>query len=428
MMRMRQRVVFLLVAVVLVITAFQVGYFDKKWSLFQRETLQDVTAELRKLGRPILKVTSTQVVLDNDVDNEWLKITKSSETHSVEFEELISQSSDPNLRFFAGKSLPPWLSRTDIMRMNIMSQNKVLGLKPIPFRDKITRVVYDIGVSYPELNMSKINCDNQCAVAKTVNDTYEIFAFHLDRVLGVNRSLPMIARNRFPKLTDNPNITIHDGKVRPIVWFEPGLLHGGKYQGDQNSWDLSFDQYLRLLKARCWDELFTNIDPSICRVPYRLIEWTRMALFDFLLQNYDRLDRFCCGYHNVSEGERCFLEHYNTACDEDPDKLMLVHIFGTILNIDRLVFIDNAGNPGRNIEQLNYKLLAGIEMFPEHCIAIIRSGLLRRMLKRSLYVDKIYWDSTGEQQIDMLIETIEKRAVKLLEFIKKENITTVPDY
>ncbi|XP_070533565.1 Golgi-associated kinase 1A-like [Ptychodera flava] len=238
----------------------------------------------------------------------------------------------------------------------------------------------------------------------------------------------MVARSLFPEFPENPNVTLHDGKVRPVVWFEPNILHGGSYQKDQNTIDVTWPGYLRILKARCWDRDNYIGDDTICNFPIRLIEWSKLALLDFLIQNYDRLDRNCCGYHNVSQGESCFRKQFHLECDGDPENLMLVHILTLSTDTSRLVFIDNAGNPKRSIDALNYKLLAGIEELPEHSVAIIKSGFLRSMLRRSLYSDNIFWNKMTDEGIDAMIETIEKRTEKLLTFIEEQNIKLVPDY
>ncbi|XP_077990007.1 Golgi-associated kinase 1A-like [Glandiceps talaboti] len=436
-MRRKNKIIVFLVVLILIITAFQFSNFDKKWQLFEKSKNAELFETPHRIGYPInfkaprakLGLFIDKSTTDANLDDKWLKITKLDKRHRPEFVESIIGLNNDNLRLVANHSIPPWFSEKDVLRLEMMSQNKVLGLKQIPYRVKISRVVYDTGIQYTlPINTTKIECREECAVVKTLKDTYEIFAFHLDRVLGINRSLPMVARTKFPKFPENPNITLHDGLMRPVVWFEPNIVHEGLYQGDQNSFDITWPGYLRILKARCFDQQNTNRDPTICVVPIRLIEWARMAILDFLIQNYDRVDRNCCGYHNKSEGESCFTQKFNLECDDDPEKLMLVHIMASYTDKSRLVLIDNAGNPGRSLENLNYKLLAGFEELPEHSIAVIKSGLLQSMLQRSLYADKLYWDAIGLTKMNDMIKTVEQRSLKLLDFMKEQNINTVPDY
>jgi len=114
---------------------------------------------------------------------------------------------------------------------------------------------------------------------KRPDDWYEVLAFHLDRVLGLNRSLPAVLRT-FPQ-SDVLPYKYTSGAPRPVVWWDPNIQHLDDRDNDQNSVPLSWVQYQELLKAHCGKKVELNAAPC---VGVHHSEWGRLALFDFLLQ------------------------------------------------------------------------------------------------------------------------------------------------
>lgn len=118
----------------------------------------------------------------------------------------------------------------------------------------------------------------RCSLVKRADDWFEVFAFHLDRVLGLNRSLPAILRSFHSDVLPNRYIS---GTPRPAVWWDPHIQHLSDEDNDQNSVPLSWVHYQKLLKAHCGSE--TDLRSAPC-VGVQHSEWGRLALFDFLLQ------------------------------------------------------------------------------------------------------------------------------------------------
>ena len=114
---------------------------------------------------------------------------------------------------------------------------------------------------------------------KRPDDWYEVLAFHLDRVLGLNRTLPAVLRT-FPQ-SDVLPYKYTSGAPRPVVWWDPDIQHLDDGENDQNSVALGWLQYQELLRARCGKEAELNSAPC---VGVNHSEWGRLALFDFLLQ------------------------------------------------------------------------------------------------------------------------------------------------
>lgn len=117
-----------------------------------------------------------------------------------------------------------------------------------------------------------------CSLIKRTDDWFEVFAFHLDRILGLNRSLPTVLRTFHSEILPYRFIR---GVPRPVVWWDPDIQHLSDGNNDQNSIPLSWVQYQKLLQAHCGSD--TDLRAPPC-VGVRHSEWGRLALFDFLLQ------------------------------------------------------------------------------------------------------------------------------------------------
>lgn len=118
----------------------------------------------------------------------------------------------------------------------------------------------------------------RCSLIKRTEDWFEVFAFHLDRVLGLNRSLPMVLRTFKSEILPYRYIS---GTPRPAVWWDPDIQHLVNRDNDQNSVPLSWLQYQELLKVHCGAEADLRTPPC---AGIHHSEWGRLALFDFLLQ------------------------------------------------------------------------------------------------------------------------------------------------
>lgn len=117
-----------------------------------------------------------------------------------------------------------------------------------------------------------------CSLIKRTDDWFEVFAFHLDRVLGLNRSLPAVMRTFQSEILPYRYIS---GTPRPVVWWDPNIEHVTDIDNDQNSVPLSWVQYQKLLQVHCGSE--TDLRSAPC-VGIHHSEWGKLALFDFILQ------------------------------------------------------------------------------------------------------------------------------------------------
>ncbi|NXH22013.1 F198A protein, partial [Bucco capensis] len=313
---------------------------------------------------------------------------------------------------------PPWFSDDDLQKMQLLAGGQVVSKTRIPAHGQVLRVGLravgdakgDVLPDSPEQDCQ----DGRCGLIKRSGDLYEVLAFHLDRVLGLNRSLPAVARRFTSHLLP---YSYTNGSLRPIIWWAPDLQHLEDANNDQNSCALGWLQYQEMLRSH--GPVLVPGDAPCSSIPRD--EWSRLALFDFLLQVHDRLDRYCCGFQ-PDPSEPCMEEMLHEKC-QNPEELALVHILVRRSAPSRLVFIDNAGRPQQPEEKLNFRLLQGIDSFPATAVAALQSGRLQSLLLDSLHMDHVLWESQGGAEgLRPLLQTIDRRAHILLQYIQEHNL------
>ncbi|NXB69502.1 F198A protein, partial [Donacobius atricapilla] len=325
------------------------------------------------------------------------------------------------------RDIPPWLSADDLQKMWLLSRGQVVSKTRVPAHGQVMRVgLRAVGDAKGDAKRdvspasSEGDCqDGRCGLIKRPGDLYEVLAFHLDRVLELNRSLPAVARRFSSHLLP---YSYTNGAPRPIIWWAPDLQHLEDANNDQNSCALGWLRYQEMLQPH--RRMLVARDTPCSSIPHS--EWSRLALFDFLLQVHDRLDRYCCGFQ-PDPSEPCVEEMLHEKC-RNPAELVLVHILVRRSVPSRLVFIDNAGRPQHPEEKLNFRLLQGIDSFPAAAVATLRSGRLQSLLLESLRLDRELWESQGGAEgLRPLLRTIDRRAQILLRYIHEHNLTVFED-
>uniref|UniRef100_A0A3B4YU21 Golgi associated kinase 1A n=1 Tax=Stegastes partitus TaxID=144197 RepID=A0A3B4YU21_9TELE len=308
-----------------------------------------------------------------------------------------------------------WLSKDDIQKMELLAGGEVVSKARVPAHGQVLQVVLD-PPAHQQVRCHSERCQQgHCSLIKRTDDWFEVFAFHLDRVLGLNKSLPAVLRTFH---SDVLPYRYTSGTPRPAVWWDPDIQHLTERDNDQNSVSLSWVQYQKLLQARCGSKTDQRSAPC---VGVQHSEWGRLALFDFLLQINDRLDRYCCGF-TPDPTELCVENLLRAKCGHTKD-LMLVHILVRKADPSRLVFIDNAGRPQQSSDNLNFRLVEGIDEFPEKAVSVLHSGCLENLLLRSLYTDREFWDSLGGASgLRPLIHVVQQRGSILLQHIRDKKL------
>ncbi|XP_013368985.1 PREDICTED: protein FAM198A isoform X3 [Chinchilla lanigera] len=184
----------------------------------------------------------------------------------------------PAVPGLAGQT-PPWLTEHDVQRLRLLTRGEVVGKARVPGHGQVLQVELSAegarqGAALPGLSP---NCSRGlCGLIKRPEDLLEVLSFHLDRVLGLRRSLPAAARRFHSPLLP---YRFTDGGARPVIWWAPDVQHLADPEEDQNSLALGWLQYQALLAHGC----SSGPDQAPC-LGIRRSEWGRLALFDFLLQ------------------------------------------------------------------------------------------------------------------------------------------------
>ncbi|XP_044061750.1 Golgi-associated kinase 1B [Siniperca chuatsi] len=321
-----------------------------------------------------------------------------------------------SIRIYSQRA-PPWFSPNDVKAMRFLADAKVLRIKEVSHGDTPSLLIFegDTHVSLTNQKHTKPNivCEGQCGVINSPVDTTEVFAFHLDRVLGLNRTLPAVSR-KFSFL--------RDGQPCPVVSWDASLYPVGLASG-WSTVRLTWGEYQSSLKQRCWHKNITPKSDSGCSTIHHY-EWSKVAMFDFLLQIHNRLDQSCCGFRPRQE-DLCVELGHHAECG-DQNHIQLTNIIHRGHDPRHLVFTNNKGFFDRNEDNLDFRLLEGIKELPEQAVSVLKSRRLREKLLQSLFLDQIYWESQGGRQgIDKLIDVIERRAKVLLTYINAHGIKVI---
>uniref|UniRef100_A0A8C5LXN5 Golgi associated kinase 1B n=1 Tax=Leptobrachium leishanense TaxID=445787 RepID=A0A8C5LXN5_9ANUR len=332
---------------------------------------------------------------------------------------LVAESRDKstnphqsNIRIYSD-SAPPWFSAKDIRAMKLLADSKIHKVKKMPshhgdlilFENPSKKQLFSLAPNHA--------CQGICGLLKRPLDMSEVFAFHLDRILGLNRTLPSVSR-KFE--------FVQDGLPCPVILWDSSLAPADNTT--QSSIKLKWSTYQQILKQNCWlNGKIPKAESGCTEIHHH--EWSKMALFDFLLQVYNRLDNRCCGFRPRKE-DSCVQHGLNLKCN-DQGNVDLTHIMQRRHDPRHLVFVNNKGFFDRSEDNLDFKLLNGIREFPESAVSILRSHRLREKLLQSFFLDSVFWESQrGRQGIEKLIDVIERRAKILLTYINAHGIKVIP--
>lgn len=97
-----------------------------------------------------------------------------------------------SIRIYSPKA-PPWFSAGDVTAMRFLADAQVIRIKKMPQGDFPSLLMIEGEAVGNPLKASKL-CRGQCGGIGSPLDNTEVFAFHLDRVLGLNRTLPAVSR------------------------------------------------------------------------------------------------------------------------------------------------------------------------------------------------------------------------------------------
>lgn len=377
-------------------------------SAFTQNKLGTLARDVSQIKRNVARKTSWGET--RDVDYKSLEVNHNSHT------DALTDPHSSSIRIYSQKA-PPWFSAQDVMAMRFLADAKVLRIREVSHGDSPSLLIFEGETSGSVANQKRTEtsnaCGGRCGVISSPVDTTEVFAFHLDRVLGLNRTLPAVSR-KFSFL--------HDGQPCPVVSWDASLYPEGLAAGLPTV-RLTWGEYQSSLKQRCWHKNTSPKPDSGCSTVHHY-EWSKLALFDFLLQIHNRLDQSCCGFRPRQEDVCVELGHH--AQCRDQNHIKLANIIHRGQDPRHLVFTSNKGFFDRNEDNLDFRLLEGIKELPEQAVSVLKSRRLREKLLQSLFLDQTYWESQGGRQgIDKLIDVIERRVKVLLTYINAHGIKVI---
>lgn len=102
-----------------------------------------------------------------------------------------------SIRIYSQRA-PPWFSPRDVEAMRFLADVKVLRIKEVSGGFSPSLLLFE-GETAGSMSTQKHTepsslCGGECGVISSPLDNTEVFAFHLDRLLGLNRTLPAVAR------------------------------------------------------------------------------------------------------------------------------------------------------------------------------------------------------------------------------------------
>lgn len=173
--------------------------------------------------------------------------------------------------------VPPWFTEHDVQILRLLAQGEVVGKARVPGHGQVLQVGFSAEGALLDSSpgLSGLCSQGLCGLIKRPGDLSEVLSFHVDRVLGLRRSLPAVARRFHSPLLP---YRYTDGGARPVIWWAPDVQHLGDPDNDQNSLALGWLQYQALLARGC-----RGPGQAPC-LGIHHAEWARLALFDFLLQ------------------------------------------------------------------------------------------------------------------------------------------------
>lgn len=153
------------------------AFTQNKVPSLEQETGQNKHGLVRKSSRNVAH-KSLNIIYDSQVDAQ-------------------TDSHISSIRIYS-QMTPPWFSPQDVKAMRFLADAKVLRIKEVYHGQSASLLIFEGETSGSVSNQQHTNlstlCGGQCGLINDPVDNTEVFAFHLDRVLGLNRTLPAVSR------------------------------------------------------------------------------------------------------------------------------------------------------------------------------------------------------------------------------------------
>lgn len=107
----------------------------------------------------------------------------------------LDHSDYSSIRIYSERA-PPWFSNDDIMAMRFLADGKITQIDEVAPPGFSSLILFKSATNHTD---DADACRKCCGIVRRPLDMSEVFAFHLDRILGMNRTLPAVSR-RFHSL------------------------------------------------------------------------------------------------------------------------------------------------------------------------------------------------------------------------------------
>ncbi|XP_071843731.1 Golgi-associated kinase 1B-like isoform X2 [Apostichopus japonicus] len=321
---------------------------------------------------------------------------------------LAKRSIPRTIQFYAQ---PPWLNNRDVGIMRLLSEGVVQRRIGLSQNRSTEYLLYLENVTEDGTHLENNSVPvriRTCvdAISLSCKEWPRVLAFHLDRIVGLNRVVPAAGRY----FTELYSTTIHEGSTETAVWFPADLP--AKQYGDDSL------EATRYVKKKFWrfsdrqkwslvDECAKNVEG----------EKVRMAVFLFLLQIKEKQLQECFKYP---------ANHSHAPKHQDPASHLSCRntFWGSGMRLTGQTWcLPPLGVNIIDTENFNYTVLESIQSFPSDILEIIRSNKLRQHLLQSLFVDRIFWESQGARKgIENIIHVIDKRSKALLKWFTTKGV------
>lgn len=306
---------------------------------------------------------------------------------------------------------PPWLSVRDISITRVLSEGVVQRRIGLSQNRSTEFLLYleNITEEGSRLENNSVSVRiRTCvdAISVSCKDWPRVMAYHLDRIIGLNRIVPTAGRYS----TEMYSTSITEGVTETAVWF-PADLPARQYDDDSL-------EATRYVKKKFWrfsdrqkwslvDECAKNVED----------ERARMAAFLFLLQIKERQLQECFKYPaNRSHAPKHQDANAHLSCRNT--------FWGSGMRLTGQTWcLPPIGIDVNTTDSFNYTMLESIERFPSDLIDVMRNSKLRQHLLQSLFVDRIYWEAQGSRKgIETILQVIDKRTKALYKWVKTKGL------
>eukprot|EP00062_Callorhinchus_milii_P021476 gi/632978243/ref/XP_007905799.1/ PREDICTED: protein FAM198A-like [Callorhinchus milii] len=346
-------------------------------------------------AKPARKKTLKAVVRILGNDNDIVQLPEAAPTSelrrkaksSLQCPQLGQFDSLDLLKELTSSALVTWFSQKDKELMRFLTQGSVQKIQYLTRRRQMVQVILATNTPFP-VDGSGDQCKaGACALVKDLTNLNEVVAFHLDRILGLNVSQPVVSRQLTSWLMPHRYIDDHP---RPVVRWDPSISLPQGANRYQDAYFARMVQYPSIFR-QCGTE-----SDGVCH-QHASPELKRIKLLDYFLQDNKGLETGVCNFA-VQRSDRLYSGRSCSDLSQEGEMLP-------------------SGSDDKNDQ--NAVTFASSDWLSPKALEVISSECLPGLLVLSLYQDREYWHSKSLHEMGNLADRIGKRADVFLKQIQE---------